>query len=530
MFAVTDTADVTTSKSADMAVPELRQNLILPTLLAPEALPATVLPSRSARERRHAKYARRLIFSDGGVIICLSIFSAQILRFWDQPVPVSSPWAWSAGFGYTLVSCYWQCCGWDSSPWGGADQPRWPAEASRNTRCWLPPRCSSSDWLRSRRCSFTSTCLAATWRSPFPLGLTGLVVNRWGGWRHYTARIRRRGMDQDRLLIVGTAVSAHDVATEFAKDPWAGYQIVGGICTPEGPTEADASISVGGQPIPVVGMSQAILDAVQRTGVHTVALAATHGLRPVDVRRLMWELDALQVDLMLAPGMIDIADRRLHSRPVAGMAMFEIVKPQYSRANSLIKRSFDIVFALVALLLVSPVMVATALAVRLTSRGPTFYRSERIGMDGAPFRMTKFRSMFVDAESRMPALIAANGGNALFFKMKDDPRVTRVGRLIRKFSIDELPQFFDVLRGTMSVVGPRPQVRREVDSYDDLVSRRLTVKPGLTGLWQISGRSDLAVEDAIRLDLTYVENWSLYRDLIIIVKTVRTVLLGSGAY
>lgn len=129
MFAVTDTADVTTSKSADMAVPELRQNLILPTLLAPEALPATVLPSRSARERRHAKYARRLIFSDGGVIICLSIFSAQILRFWDQPVPVSSPWAWSAGFGYTLVSCYWQCCGWDSSPWGGADQPRWPAEA-----------------------------------------------------------------------------------------------------------------------------------------------------------------------------------------------------------------------------------------------------------------------------------------------------------------------------------------------------------------------------------------------------------------
>ncbi|WP_264037385.1 sugar transferase [Mycolicibacterium hodleri] len=526
MFAVTDTADVTTSKSADMAVPELRQNLILPTLLAPEALPATVLPSRSARERRHAKYARRLIFSDG-VIICLSIFSAQILRFWDQPVPVSSPWAWSAGFGYTLVSCLlavlWMgflSLGSRSAKVAGRGLEEYAVLVAATLQLFGLAAIASMLLHVDVSRGYLAIAL--------PLGLTGLVVNRWG-WRHYTARIRRRGMDQDRLLIVGTAVSAHDVATEFAKDPWAGYQIVG-ICTPEGPTEADASISVGGQPIPVVGMSQAILDAVQRTGVHTVALAATHGLRPVDVRRLMWELDALQVDLMLAPGMIDIADRRLHSRPVAGMAMFEIVKPQYSRANSLIKRSFDIVFALVALLLVSPVMVATALAVRLTSRGPTFYRSERIGMDGAPFRMTKFRSMFVDAESRMPALIAANGGNALFFKMKDDPRVTRVGRLIRKFSIDELPQFFDVLRGTMSVVGPRPQVRREVDSYDDLVSRRLTVKPGLTGLWQISGRSDLAVEDAIRLDLTYVENWSLYRDLIIIVKTVRTVLLGSGAY
>lgn len=151
-------------------------------------------------------------------------------------------------------------------------------------------------------------------------------------------------------------------------------------------------------------------------------------------------------------------------------------------------------------------------------------------MDGVPFRMTKFRSMFVDADARMPALIAANGGNAMFFKMKDDPRVTPVGRIIRKFSIDELPQFLNVLRGEMSVVGPRPQVRREVDSYDDLVYRRLAVKPGLTGLWQISGRSDLGVEDAIRLDLTYVENWSLFRDVIIILKTVRTVLVGSGAY
>jgi exopolysaccharide biosynthesis polyprenyl glycosylphosphotransferase len=330
-------------------------------------------------------------------------------------------------------------------------------------------------------------------------------------------------------LIVGNATSAHDIATEFAKDPWAGYEVVG-ICTPDGPNHPDDAISVDGVDIPVVGMDGAILDAVQRNGVHTVALATTHDLRPVDVRRLMWELDALQVDLMLAPGLIDVAEQRLRSRPVGGMAMFEVVKPQYSQANSLIKRSFDILFAAIALIVVSPVLVLTAFAVRLSSPGPTFYLSERIGMNGVPFRMIKFRSMFVDAESRMPALMAANGGNVLFFKMKDDPRVTRIGRLIRKFSIDELPQFFNVLRGEMSVVGPRPQVRREVDSYDDLVYRRLAVKPGLTGLWQISGRSDLGIEDAVRLDLTYVENWSLWSDLAIIVKTIRTVLRGSGAY
>jgi lipopolysaccharide/colanic/teichoic acid biosynthesis glycosyltransferase len=175
-------------------------------------------------------------------------------------------------------------------------------------------------------------------------------------------------------------------------------------------------------------------------------------------------------------------------------------------------------------------MIATALAVKLTSAGPIFYKAERIGLDGIPFKMTKFRSMYQDADTRQADMIAASGGNAMFFKMKDDPRVTPIGKIIRKYSIDELPQFLNVLSGHMSVVGPRPQVRREVDTYDDLVSRRLAVKPGLTGLWQISGRSDLAVEDAVRLDLSYVENWSLLQDILIITKTVRTVLTGSGAY
>ena len=187
-------------------------------------------------------------------------------------------------------------------------------------------------------------------------------------------------------------------------------------------------------------------------------------------------------------------------------------------------------FAAAALLLAAPVLVTAAIAVKRSGPGPIFYRSERIGIDGTEFQMTKFRSMVTGADAMMAELIAKNGGGALFFKLKEDPRITPVGKFLRKYSIDELPQFFDVLRGDMSVVGPRPQVRREVDSYDDLVGRRLTVKPGLTGLWQVSGRSDLEVEDAVRLDLSYVENWSLMQDVVIIAKTVTTVLRGSGAY
>lgn len=360
------------------------------------------------------------------------------------------------------------------------------------------------------------------------LGLVALMIGRWS-IRRVVARRRRQGMDKAALLIVGSEPAARDIATEIAKDPWAGYRVTG-VCTPAGPTAAKDSITINGSDVPIVGMDQAIVDAVTRTGAETVALAATDHLRPVEIRRLMWELDEVGVDLMIAPGLIDVANQRLVSRPVAGMAMLEVAKPQYSQANSVVKRTFDIAFALTALLVASPVLIAAAIAVKVSSPGPIFYRSERIGIDGTEFQMTKFRSMITGADAMMAELIAKNGGSAMFFKLKDDPRVTRVGKFLRKYSIDELPQFLDVLRGDMSVVGPRPQVRREVDSYDALMGRRLTVKPGLTGLWQVSGRSDLEVGDAVRLDLSYVENWSLLQDVMIIAKTVSTVLRGEGAY
>jgi lipopolysaccharide/colanic/teichoic acid biosynthesis glycosyltransferase len=174
--------------------------------------------------------------------------------------------------------------------------------------------------------------------------------------------------------------------------------------------------------------------------------------------------------------------------------------------------------------------LVAGIAVKMRSRGPVFYKAERIGMDGKPFMMLKFRTMVEDADKELQNLLSANEGDGLLFKIKNDPRVTPVGRILRRFSIDELPQFINVLRQEMSVVGPRPPLRREVEAYDDDVQRRLLVKPGITGLWQVSGRSDLPWDKAVRLDLSYVDNWSMVGDVLIIAKTLRAVIERRGAY
>jgi exopolysaccharide biosynthesis polyprenyl glycosylphosphotransferase len=234
---------------------------------------------------------------------------------------------------------------------------------------------------------------------------------------------------------------------------------------------------------------------------------------------------------VVSPGVVDVAGPRLTMRPVAGLPLIHVEKPQYSGTKKLQKRAFDICVSLTVLLCALPVMLVSAIAIKLTSKGPVFYRSERIGLDGVPFDMIKFRTMVDGADSQVDELVARNESvGGVLFKIREDPRVTTVGRYLRRYSIDELPQFINVLRREMSVVGPRPPLRREVDTYDDQVRRRLLVLPGITGLWQVSGRSDLSWEDSVRLDLSYVENWSISNDLLIAAKTIRTVLAGSGAY
>ena len=217
-------------------------------------------------------------------------------------------------------------------------------------------------------------------------------------------------------------------------------------------------------------------------------------------------------------------------RPTAGLPLLHIEKPQYSGAKRFQKRAFDFCFALAALTATLPILAIAAIGIKLTSRGPVFYCAERIGIDGKPFSMLKFRTMVQDADQQLESLLDNNESDGLLFKIRDDPRVTSIGRVLRRFSIDELPQFINVLRQEMSVVGPRPPLRREVESYDRDLQRRLLVKPGVTGLWQVSGRSDLSWDKAVRLDLSYVDNWSMVGDILIIAKTMRAVFQRKGAY
>jgi exopolysaccharide biosynthesis polyprenyl glycosylphosphotransferase len=236
------------------------------------------------------------------------------------------------------------------------------------------------------------------------------------------------------------------------------------------------------------------------------------------------------VTLLVAPRLTDISGPRIHIRPVAGLPLLNVEEPEFSGVRRIVKGGLDRFLAFFAIVLLLPVLAGIALAVAVTSRGPILFRQVRIGRHGEPFVIHKFRSMYSDAEERLAELEHLNETDGTLFKVRDDPRVTPVGRYLRRFSLDELPQFFDVLLGRMSLVGPRPPLPTEVDRYASLVRRRLVVKPGITGLWQVSGRSDLSWDESVRLDLLYVETWSLALDITIMLKTVLAVLRRRGAY
>lgn len=283
--------------------------------------------------------------------------------------------------------------------------------------------------------------------------------------------------------------------------------------------------------ITVFGDESTVVGAVTATKSHAVAVTATERLDGRGIRDLSWELEKIDVDLLVAPGVVDVAGPRLQMRPVAGLPLIHLEKPQYHGAKRFQKRLFDLVFSGAAVVCLLPLMAVIAVAIRATGKGPTLYRQQRIGLNGKPFQMVKFRTMVDGADAMIEELVDQNESEGgVLFKIKDDPRVTPVGRFLRKFSLDELPQFFNVLNRDMSVVGPRPPLPTEVSSYDDYAKRRLLVRPGITGLWQVSGRSDLSWEDSVRLDLFYVENWSMITDFLIALKTAKVVFTRTGAY
>jgi exopolysaccharide biosynthesis polyprenyl glycosylphosphotransferase len=283
--------------------------------------------------------------------------------------------------------------------------------------------------------------------------------------------------------------------------------------------------------VPVVGASRDASAVVAKLEVDAIAVAAWSTFSQLELRRLAWELEGTDVDVLVAPNLTDVAGPRLSIRPVAGLPLLHVDKPEFTGIRRVAKGLFDRGIALATLILLSPLLLTFVVAVRLDSPGPALFRQERVGRGGRTFWMLKFRSMRVDAERELDDVQSHNvHDKGPLFKAPDDPRITRVGRVLRRASLDELPQLWNVLRGQMSLVGPRPPLPGEVAQYAHDVYRRLLVKPGLTGLWQVSGRSDLTWDESVRLDLYYVENWSLFLDVSILMRTFRAVVAARGAY
>jgi exopolysaccharide biosynthesis polyprenyl glycosylphosphotransferase len=344
------------------------------------------------------------------------------------------------------------------------------------------------------------------------------VLRRWLHAR------RGRGEALMKTLVVGSPSAVDDVVRDLSTVPYHGYAVVG-ACVPS--TLSDVGIAGG---VDVVGTLSDIPQAVIDHEVDVVIVAGA-GLSSSSLRRLSWALDRTGADLVVAPGLVEVAGPRMHVRPAAGLSLLHVETPEDHQGRMLGKAILDRTLGLALFVVALPVIAAAAAAVKATSRGPAFFSQERMGRDGQPFTLWKLRSMVTDAEAlRTTDLLAQSDRDGLMFKMHRDPRITPVGAQLRRFSLDELPQLWNVVRGEMSLVGPRPPLRAEYDRYHDAVHRRLRVKPGMTGLWQVSGRADLSWEESVRLDLRYVDNWSVALDLQIMWKTGRAVLFGSGAY
>jgi exopolysaccharide biosynthesis polyprenyl glycosylphosphotransferase len=358
-----------------------------------------------------------------------------------------------------------------------------------------------------------------------PLATLLTLVQRYAHrkWLHHR---RQQGRYQQTTLLVGHRAAVASLDEQIATEAYHGYRVVG-CCLPADQHHPGADAFNG---LPLLGDLPDVARVVREYEVDTVAVLPCPELDGAALRRLGWELEGTRAELLLAPAVTDVVGPRVSIRPVAGLPLLHVERPELTGVRRLAKEFVDKTVAACAVVILFPVLLGIAVAVRLTSRGPVFFRQERIGRDGQPFSMLKFRSMVDGADGMRETLTADNHGNGVLFKHRSDPRVTRVGAVLRRYSLDELPQLLNVLRGNMSLVGPRPPLAREVELYGYDMRRRFLVKPGITGLWQVSGRSDLSWDDSVRIDVRYVESWSLTFDLMILWKTVGAVLRGSGAY
>ncbi len=354
----------------------------------------------------------------------------------------------------------------------------------------------------------------------FAVGTPLLVLTRWMV-RRIIHMLRRRQWLTRRVILAGNPQNIQEILTVANRETWLGYFIVGALL-PEG-------VSRGDLDLPILGSVEDALDVVDQRDIDIVIFADGSFPSSRGFRRMAWALESHHAQMVVAPALTDIASQRIQVRPVAGIPLVMVEPPSTPQAGRWAKRTFDIVGASLILLLTSPIFLATAIAIWANDHGPVIFKQVRVGKNGEHFECLKFRSMVTNAEEVLKKL-NNEGPNAVMFKMQNDPRITKVGHFIRRFSIDELPQLWNVVRGDMSLIGPRPALPKEVALYAPHVNRRLEVRPGMTGLWQVSGRSDLSWDDTVRLDLYYVDNWSMTQDISILFKTVQAVFGSSGAY
>ncbi|BCW37367.1 polyprenyl glycosylphosphotransferase [Arthrobacter sp. StoSoilA2] len=466
------------------------------------------------------KYEARIQILDACVVIW-AMFGAYGVRFGFADVAVSDGDYVLLAAGLGVV--WWIMLGY----WGTRETKILGAGSEEYKRV-----VAASGWLFGFVAVFSYALRIDTARGfvglAFPAGVLGLLAVRWL-LRQHLALERTKGRSASRVLIIGGLHSAAHLVKSLQSQPAAGY-VPAAAHLPgfDGVSEFNAELNV-----PVTGTEtsvEAILAVIDATQVDTVAISTGAALLPQDLRRLGWELSARDIGMILAPALTDIAGPRIHTQPVAGLPLIHVSTPKLTGGKRVAKRAFDILIAGTLTLLLSPAFVILAVLVKATSSGPIFYSQERVGLRGTTFKMLKFRSMKINADAELQKLLAAQGtSDKPLFKVENDPRITRVGRILRKFSLDELPQLLNVLSGSMSLVGPRPQREGEVALYDAAAYRRLYVSPGMSGLWQVSGRSNLSWEESIRLDLYYVENWSLMGDVVILFKTFRAVFASTGA-
>ena len=357
---------------------------------------------------------------------------------------------------------------------------------------------------------------------PVAFLFTVFVRSRLRGWLY---RQRVRGRFTRGVLVVGSESATRALISHFQEAAIAEFVVVG-VCLPI----PHPNLVVGGVSFPVFGAPADAFAATLMNDADIIAVADAETLGNGGLQRLVREIEGRDIELMAVPSLTDVAGPRITISNAAGLPLLYVGTPELRGSRRLVKGVFERAVALGVLLVLSPILLAIGLIIRLTSPGPGLFRQVRVGLDGKRFRIWKFRTMVVDADAKLADVAHLNEIDGVLFKSRTDPRITRVGRVLRKWSLDELPQLWNVLRGDMSLVGPRPPLPSEVEQYGEDANRRLLVKPGITGLWQVSGRSSLSWEESVQLDLHYIENWSLTMDLVLLARTIKAVARRDGAW